>query len=406
MTTPVFLHPFAPPRKADFIRIVGGEGAVVWDDAGNRYIDGMASLWYMNVGHAHPVMVEAISRQAATLAAYQTFDPFTNAPSDALAEEVLSRSPFPTGRVFFAGSGSEAVDTAMKLARVAQREAGHPERTLIVSRENGYHGVNFGGTSAQGIRANREGWGPLVGDVVTVPAHDVEAVARLFAERGETVAALLVEPLQGAGGVFPPVPGYLDTLRRLCDAHGAYLIFDEVITGFGRLGTWFAAQHFGVVPDMVTFAKAVTSGYVPLGGVVVGPAIAEALTAREGFFLRHGYTYSGHPLAAAAGLAALGIHEDEGLVARARHVGDRLSTGLRALAADGLVAEVRGEGAVWAVGLPADRDAPAVRDAALDMGVIVRPIGTSLAMCPPLMIPDFQVDRIVDVLAAVLSRSP
>jgi len=402
MATPVFLHPFAPPRKSEFIRIVGGEGAVVWDDGGNRYIDGMASLWYMNVGHSHPAMVDAIARQAATLAAYHTFDPFTNAPSEALADEILARSPFPAGRVFFGGSGSEAVDTAMKLSRVAQREAGHPERTLIVSRENGYHGVNFGGTSAQGIAANREGWGPLVGDVLTVPARDVEAVARLFAERGDTVAALLVEPLQGAGGVFPPAPGYLADLRRLCDAHGAYLIFDEVISGFGRLGTWFAAQRYGVVPDMITFAKAVTSGYVPLGGVVVGPAVADALAAREGFFLRHGYTYSGHPLAAAAGLAALRIHEEEALVARAVHVGDRLAAGLRALAADGLVADVRGDGAVWAVDL--DRDAVPVRDAALRMGVILRPIGTALAMCPPLMIPDREIDRIVDVLAAVLAR--
>lgn len=402
MTTPAFLHPFAPPRKSDFIRIVGGEGSVVWDDTGNRYIDGMASLWYMSVGHGHPVMVEAIARQAATLAAYHTFDPFTNEPSESLAEKILELSPFPTGRVFFAGSGSEAVDTAMKIARVAQREAGRSERTIIVSRENGYHGVNFGGTSAQGIPANREGWGPLVGDVVTVPGRDVEAVARVFAERGDTVAAVLTEPLQGAGGVFPPPDGYLAGLRRLCDTHGAYLVFDEVISGFGRLGSWFAAQHYGVVPDMITFAKAVTSGYVPLGGVVLGPAVAAALAANDGFVLRHGYTYSGHPLATAAGLAALGIHEEEGLVARATHIGARLSDGLRALHADGLVSEVRGEGGVWAVGLTDGRDAPAVRDAALGLGVIVRPIGTSLAMCPPLVISDAELDRIVDVLAAVL----
>ncbi len=402
MTTPAFLHPFAPPRKSEFIRIVGGEGAVVWDDVGNRYIDGMASLWYMNVGHGHPVMVDAIARQAATLAAYHTFDPFTNEPSESLAGRVLDLSPFPTGRVFFGGSGSEAVDTAMKIARVAQREAGHSERTIIVSRENGYHGVNFGGTSAQGIPANREGWGPLVGDVVTVPSRDVEAVARVFAERGDTVAAVLTEPLQGAGGVFPPPDGYLAALRRLCDTHGAYLIFDEVISGFGRLGSWFAAQHYGVVPDMITFAKAVTSGYVPLGGVVLGPAVAAALDANDGFVLRHGYTYSGHPLATAAGLAALGIHEEEGLVARATHIGARLSEGLRALHADGLVSEVRGEGGVWAVGLTDRHDAAAVRNAALGLGVIVRPIGTSLAMCPPLVISDAELDRIVDVLAAVL----
>jgi adenosylmethionine-8-amino-7-oxononanoate aminotransferase len=399
---PAFLHPFAPPAKTEFIRIVGGEGAEIWDDRGRRYIDGMASLWYMNVGYGRPEMVEAIARQAKELAAYHTFDPFSNPAAEELADRIARLAPMERARVFFTCSGSESVDTAMKLARLAHRLAGQPERTLIISREHGYHGTNFGGTSAQGIPPNREGWGPLVPDVVSVPSDDIEATARIFESDGDRVAAVLTEPLQGAGGVYPPREGYLEGLRRLCDRYGAYLILDEVICGFGRLGTWFGAQRYGVVPDMITFAKAVTSGYVPLGGVVVGPRVREPLESTPGFVLRHGYTYSGHPLAAAAGRAALDIIEAESLGRRALDIGARLRDGLEALRADGLVAEVRGEGAVWAVELPTDRDAATIRDAALEKGVIFRPLGNALAMCPPLVIRDDQVDRMVDVLADTL----
>jgi adenosylmethionine-8-amino-7-oxononanoate aminotransferase len=403
MDTPAFLHPFTPPRTTEFINIVGGEGAVIWDDTGKRYIDGMASLWYMNVGHGREEMAQAIAAQARRLASHHTFAPFTNEPADELATTIMSLSPFEQGRVFFGSSGSEAVDTAMKLARVAQGEAGHPEKTIIVSREHGYHGTNFGGTSAQGIAPNREGWGALVGDVVNVPGPDIEPMARLFDERGSEIAAVLAEPLQGAGGVYPPPEGYLEGLRRLCDDHGAYLIFDEVICGFGRLGTWFGAEYYGVTPDFITFAKAVSSGYVPLGGVIVGPRPKAALEAREGFLLRHGYTYSGHPLAAAAGLEAIAIQERDGLLARAAAVGRRIEAGLEALRGDGVVTEVRGAGAVWAAQLPPDRDAPTVRNAALGAGVVFRPLGNALAMCPPLVITDEQVDRMIDVLADVAS---
>lgn len=405
MSLPAFLHPFAPPTRPQeqFIRIVGGEGAEIWDDQGRRYIDGMASLWYMNVGHGRPEMVEAIARQAQALAAYHTFDPFSNEPSERLAETISGLAPMPDTRVFFCCSGSEAVDSAMKLARLAHHQAGQPQRQLIISRQHGYHGTNFGGTSAQGIPPNREGWGALVGEVEVVSAWNIEEVARLFAERGDEVAAVLTEPVQGAGGVYPPPDGYLETLRRLCDQHGAFLIMDEVICGFGRLGTWFGSQHFGVRPDLVTFAKAVTSGYQPLGGVIVGPAVRGPLEADPGFILRHGYTYSGHPVAAAAAAEAIAIQQREGLVERAPKVGERLATGLRSLEADGLVSEVRGLGAVWAVELPAGKEAAAVRNAALERGVIVRPLGNALAMCPPLVISDQQIDRMVDVLAAVLA---
>ena len=395
-----FLHPFAKPTKSDFITLVRGQGAVVYDDRGNEYVDGMASLWYCAVGHGRSDIADAIGRQARTLAAYSTFDPFTNAPAEQLAEVLVDIAPMADSRVFFTSSGSEAVDTAMKLSRLAHIQAGHPERTLIISRQRGYHGTAYGGTSAQGIAPNREGYAPYVGDVVQVPADDVEALASLMSERASTIAAVLVEPIQGAGGVFPPSEGYLESVRRLCDQHGAHLIYDEVISGFGRLGHWFAAHRYGVRPDMVTFAKAVTSGYQPLGGVFVGSMVRDALEHDPNFFLRTGFTYSGHPTACAAALANLDIMKREGLVQRATTVGRRLSEGLASLAADGTVASVRGDGAVWAVGHHPGIDAFAVRDAMLERGVITRAIGADTnAFCPPLMIADAQVDRIVDALA-------
>ncbi len=397
---PAFLHPFAKPTRDEFIRIVRGEGAVLWDASGRSLIDAMASLWYCAIGHGRTEMADAIAAQVSTLEASSCFDPFTNDPADDLAERIAGVAPMPDARVFLTSGGSESVDTAMKLARLHHALRGEPRRALIVSRQRGYHGVAYGGTSAQGIAPNREGFGPFVDEVVQVPADDIEAVAALLAERSSEVAAVLVEPVQGAGGVYPPHEGYLAGLRRLCDQHGALLIFDEVICGFGRLGRWFAAHHYAVEPDLLTFAKAVTSGYVPCGGVLVGRRVREALEADPAFFLRHGFTYSGHPTAAAAGLRNLAIIEDEGLVERAATMGARLGDGLRALAADGAIAEARGDGAVWAAGLRPDQDAVAVRDRMLELGVITRAIGTdTCTFCPPLVTTDAQTDQIVDAVA-------
>ncbi|MCU1368054.1 MAG: aminotransferase, partial [Ilumatobacteraceae bacterium] len=304
-----FLHPFASPLREKFITVARGEGALLWDADGKEMIDGMASLWYCAIGHGRKEMAEAVATQMSTLETYSCFDPFTNAPADELAEKLNSLSPLPGSRVFFTDSGSESIDTAMKLARLAHVQAGHPEKTLIITRTRGYHGTNYGGTSAQGIAPNKVGYGTLLADVVQVPSDDIEALASLMKERSGEIAAVLTEPVQGAGGVFPPTDNYLQGLRRLCDQHGAFLIFDEVITGFGRLGSWFAAQHYGVVPDMMTFAKAVTSGYQPLGGVFIGRAVLDGLEADPAFVLRHGYTYSGHASACAAGLKNLEIME-------------------------------------------------------------------------------------------------
>jgi putrescine---pyruvate transaminase len=402
MAVPKLLHPYAVPAREDFITLVSGDGAVVTDANGKSYIDALASLWYVQAGHGCQPIIEAVNAQMRKLATFHTFEMFSNEPSEALAAKVVEVSPYDDARVFLANSGSEAVDTAMKLARAAHVRAGHPERTIIVSRDRAYHGVNYGGLSAQGLPLNKEGFGPLLSDVVQAPADDIEAMATMFAQQGDKIAAVITEPVQGAGGVYPPPEGYLEGLRRLCDQHGAFLIFDEVICGFGRLGTWTAAEFFGVTPDMITFAKGVSSGYQPVAGVILSRPVLDPLEADPSWMLRHGYTYSGHPTATAGAVANLAVLGD-GLIDRSAKVGARLSEGLKSLAADGSLAEVRGVGAVWAAQLHSQFDAVAVRNAMLEHGVIVRPIGQALAFCPPLVITDEQIDTCIDVLASVVA---
>ena len=399
MTGPL-LHAFAKPSKTDFISIVRGKGSLLWDSNGRQYIDAIGSLWYCQVGHGRTEIAEAVAAQISTLETYSTFDPFTNQKADELAAKLQSISALPQSRVFLCGSGSEAVDTAMKLARVAQGQAGHPERTIIISRMRGYHGTNYGGTSAQGLPLNKQGFGQLLPEVVQVDSDNLEDLAMFMSDNSKKIAAVIVEPLQGAGGVWPPPPGYLEGARKLCDQHGAFLIFDEVISGFGRMGTWFAADHYGVTPDMLCFAKGVTSGYQPLGGVYVGAAVREALESDPNFFLRHGYTYSGHSSVCAAALANLAIIEREGLVERAKHVGARLSKGLGALATDGTIDHVRGDGAVWAAGLKPDQNSVTIRDRMIELGVIARAINTdTVAFCPPLVVTDEELDTMIDTFA-------
>lgn len=399
---PRFLHPFAKPTREQFITVARGEGARIYDAAGNEYIDGMASLWYCAIGHGRREMADAIARQITTIEAYSAFDPFTTRVADELCERISALSPLVDSRVFLCNSGSEAVDSAMKLARLAHVQAGRPERTLIISRGRGYHGTNYGGTSAQGIPPNRAGYGPLVGGVIHVEPDDIEGLAKVMADNSERLAAVISEPVQGAGGVYPPTEGYLQHLRKLCDQHGAYLIFDEVITAFGRLGTWFGAQHYGVTPDLLTFAKAVTSGYQPLGGVIVAKSVREPIEADGAFLLRHGYTYSGHATACAAALANLDIMEREGLLERAVHIGRRLESGLGALAADGTIDHARGRVAVWAAGHLPGVDPFVVRDRMLAAGSITRALNTDTnSFCPPLVITDAELDRLIDTFATV-----
>ncbi len=395
------LHAFAKPTKTDFIRIVRGSGALLWDDKGNEYIDAIGSLWYSQVGHGNAEIADAVARQIRTLETYSIFDPFTNEMAEQLAAKLVTLSPLPDSRVFLCGSGSEAIDTAMKLARVAQVQAGHPEKTIIISRNRGYHGTNYGGTSAQGLPLNKIGYGQLLPEVVQVDSDNIEDLASFMKENGSRVAAVITEPLQGAGGVYPPADGYLEGARKLCDQYGALLVFDEVITGFGRLGTWFAANYYNVVPDLLCFAKGVTSGYQPLGGVFVGRTALNALERDPDFFLRHGYTYSGHSAVCAAALKNLEIIERDGLIERAKHVGKRLSEGLHSLASDGVIDSVRGAGAIWAAGLKPDQNCVTIRDNMIKRGVIARSINADTnAFCPPFVITDQQIDKLLDVFAA------
>jgi len=402
MTAHPLLHPFAPASKAetDFIEIVGGSGAVVTDSNGRDYIDALASLWYCQVGHGRTEMRDAITAQLDQLGAYNVFDPFTNGPAARLAEMIADVSPHPDGRVFLGTSGSDAIDTALKLARMTHQQRGDPGRQVVITRTNGYHGTNFGGTSAQGIAPNRDGWGDLVPHFIEVPADDVEALATAFATHGHQVAALLAEPVQGAGGVNMAPDGYLAAARRLCDRHGALLVFDEVICGFGRTGSWFGGDTFDVVPDLFTFAKGVTSGYLPLSGVVISRAVCDTLESMDSI-LRTGYTYSGHPTCAAAAIRNIELIRDEGLCERATHIGQLLANGFEALQADGLIESFRGVGGLWAVELGNDPVGP--RNRLLERGVIVRPLGTALALCPPLVITDEQVATVLDEMTAVLA---
>lgn len=397
--TNAFLHPFARVREDDFITLVSGEGSAVYDDGGRRYVDAMASLWYCNIGHGRAEVVDAISRQLHQLDAFHTFDRFTNPAAEALCAVLADFAPMADARVFLTSGGSEAVDTAIKLVRLAHGAAGETERTIIVSRAPSYHGVTYGGMTVTGLPMNHEHFGPLLPDVVRVGHEDVAALEAVFARDGERIAAVITEPVIAAGGVYPPPAGYLQRVRELCDEHGVLLIMDEVVCGFGRLGAWWGSQRYGVRPDVVTFAKAVTSGYQPLGGVLIGPAVRDRIEAADVWF-RHGYTYSGHPAACAAALSVIDITRREGLDQRAVHVGTRLANGLQSLVTDGLLEAVRGDGAVWGAVLEPGLDARAVRDAMLELGVIARPIGANvIAFCPPLVIGDADVDLCHDALS-------
>ncbi len=398
------LHAFSLPSKseADYINIVSAKDCTLVDDQGKQYIDGMASLWLCQIGHGNAKVINAIKDQLDQLQTYNTFDPFTNEPARQAAEAIRRVSPHPEGRVFLGCSGSEAVDTVLKLARMFHQRRGDSDRQIIVRRTGGYHGVNVGGTSVQGIEPNRVGWGDLLPHVVEIPNDDIEEAATLFAQHGSRIAAVICEPVQGAGGVIMPPDGYLEGLRRLCDQHGALLIFDEVICGFGRTGQWFASQTFNVTPDMLTFAKGVTSGYLPLAGVIISQALSEELTVDETAKFMHGYTYSGHPTPAAAAIANIEVIEEENLVDAAQRIQQRMSEGFTALLGDGMIQSFRGIGGIWACEI--GEDAIPARDAIIDRGVVCRGIGEALALCPPLIITDDEIGTIFDTFSDVLKQ--
>ncbi|HEY6275324.1 MAG TPA: aminotransferase class III-fold pyridoxal phosphate-dependent enzyme, partial [Streptosporangiaceae bacterium] len=359
---PVLWNPFANMASLAAgggpVTIVGGEGSSVFDDTGRAYLDALASLWYCNVGYGRAELADAAASQMRALAAYQVFEHFSNPPAEELAGRVADLSPVPGGKVFFTpGGGSDAVDTAAKLARAYWRAAGQPGKQITIGRAHAYHGMNAYGTSLGGIPANSDAFLPLVSQVEHVAWDDPASLDKTIEQLGPgRVAAFFCEPVIGAGGVYPPPPGYLAAVRKTCRRHDVLFVSDEVITGFGRVGTWFASERFGLDPDLITCAKGLSSGYAPIGAVIVAPRVAEPFWrpgSREVF--RHGYTYSAHPAACAVALANLALIEREGLVGRVAGLEPVLAAALAPLAGHDLVAEVRaGTGLLGAVEIAED----------------------------------------------------
>lgn len=388
-------HPFADMgavRRGELV-IERGEDVWVWDSDGRRYLDATASLWYANVGHGRPEIAAAVADQMSRLEAYSAFGDFATPPARELAGTLADLAPMPA-RVFLGSGGGDGIDTAAKLARRYWYELGQPERTLLVSRTSGYHGTHGFGTALGGIPANRGGFGPQI-ETVQVPHDSLEALEAAIESAGaERVAAVFVEPVIGAGGVYPPVPGYIEGVAALCERTGVLLVIDAVICGFGRLGTWFGIERWGVEPAMIVFAKGVTSGYLPLGGVVVSERIAEPFWASPGGpVLRHGPTYAGHATCCAAALANIALLERDRLVERGGQLEGVLLDALTPLADHQAVAEVRGGvGLLAAVALTSEvleRDPDAVTRvvmAARGEGVLVRPLPGAVAVSPPLTI--------------------
>ncbi len=392
------------------LKIVSGEGSTVRDADGREYLDAIASLWYCNVGHGRAELAEAAARQMRELETYQAFELYTNAPAEALASRLADLAPMPDARVFFtAGGGSDAVDTAGKLARAYWAAVGRPEKREIVSRSNAYHGMNAYGTSLTGIEALKSAYGPLVGSVEQVPWDDASALAGALDRIGaDRVAAFFVEPVIGAGGVLFPPDGYLSEVAAMCRDRDVLFVADEVVTGYGRLGAWFGSHRYRLEPDILTTAKGLTSGYLPLGAVLVGARVAEPFF-RPGTseVLRHGYTYSAHATACAVALANLEIIEREELLQRVRSLEPTVERAFKPLGDHPLVGEVRyGAGLLAAVELTEEARArrpdavPALVQAVREQGVLTRGLqGRALQFSPPFVITEQEIERIAAAYA-------
>lgn len=406
-------HPFADMaavRGAELV-ISRGEGVWLYDEDGNRYLDASASLWYANVGHGRREIAEAVARQMSQLEAWGIFGDVATPPALELADVLAERAPMDDAKVFFTTGGGDAIDTAAKLARLYWQVVGEPERLHVVSRTGGYHGTMAFGTSIGGIDANRLGYGPLVESTSQVPYDSAQALRDEIERVGPgRVAAFFMEPVIGAGGVYPPPPGYVKEVAEICRETGVLFVVDAVIAGFGRLGSWYGCERFGVRPDLITFAKGVTSGYLPLGGVLVSGRVAEPFWSEPGrITVRHGQTYSGHATACAAALANIAILEREGLLRRGQELEGDLLEALAELTDHPLVSEVRGGvGLMAAVAFePAllQRDPALPGKAAMAVrphGVILRALGRELAVSPPLTITVEEIGLIVDGIRAAL----
>ncbi|MCG9752007.1 aspartate aminotransferase family protein [Vibrio brasiliensis] len=423
-----FWMPFTANRdfKANPRIINRAEGMYCYSDQNTQLLDATAGLWCVNAGHGRKEIGEAMAKQVAELDYSSPFN-FGHDIGFEFAQRLVKYTPPGIDKVFFTNSGSEAVETALKIALAYQQAKGNTGKFKLIGRELGYHGVNFGGISVGGLTPNRKGFGPLLQtdhlehtlDIERnafsrgLPEHGVEKaqqLERLIQLHGaDSVAAVIVEPIAGAGGVILPPKGYLRQLREICDRHDVVLIFDEVITGWGRLGSAFAAEEFDVVPDLITSAKGISSGVVPLGAVFAKNEIYQTVVnqAPEGsveFF--HGYTYSGHPVACAAGLATLDIYEREGLLNRASgEIGQYFEQGLHSLKDIDSIIDIRNYGLIGAVqfaeaphGKPIGFD---ILKRCYDKGVMVRSMGNTIALSPPLIIEKHHIDLIVDTLGQV-----
>ena len=428
--TGAFWMPFTANRqfKKTPRLLASAEGMYYRSTDGREILDGTAGLWCVNAGHGHPHIVQAIQKQAATLDFAPTFQMGHPLPF-ILAERLAAIAPDPLKHVFYTNSGSESVDTALKIALAYHRVRGEGQRTRLIGREKGYHGVGFGGISVGGMVNNRKFFGAMLPGVDHLPhtldiarngfsrglpAHGAELADEL--ERivalhdASTIAAVIIEPVSGSAGVVLPPEGYLKRIRDICTKHGILLIFDEVITGFGRVGEAFAAQRFGVVPDLITTAKGLTNGSVPMGAVFATSAIHDAfMHGPEGAIeLFHGYTYSGHPLACAAALATLDVYQQEGLFQRASEMAPYWEQAIHALKGLPNVIDIRNVGLVGAVELAARPEGAVQRGyevfnrAFFEQNLMVRCTGDVIALSPPLILNKEHIDRIFDRLAATI----
>ena len=424
--------PFTANRqfKAGPRLLASAEGMYYRTPDGRQVLDGAAGLWCVNLGHGRRAIADAVHAAMLELDYAPPFQ-MGHPPAFAAAERLKRVLPAGFDGIFFVNSGSEAADTALKIARAYHRARGEPDRTWLIGRERGYHGVNYGGMSVGGIPNNRAAFGPMLADTDHIrhthdpsrnafsrgqPAHGAELaddLLRVIGERGaEKIAGVIVEPMAGSTGVLPPPQGYLERLRAICDEHGILLIFDEVITGFGRLGAPFAADRLGVQPDILTMAKGLTNGAVPMGAVAVQGHVRDALMQGPDHLIElfHGYTYSGHPVACAALLASLDIYEGEGLFTRARTLESHWQDAIHALRQAPNVVDVRDLGLVGAVELAPIEGRPGARGydvftRAFAAGLLVRVTGDTVALSPPLIISEVEIDELAAKLGDAIATS-
>ncbi len=409
--------------------VVRAEGMHYYDDQGRELLDGLAGLWCSLAGHGRKEISAAIAKQVHELDFAPTFQ-FAHPPAIELAGRIASLAPKGLDHVFFCNSGSEAADTALKIALAYWRAKGQAHRARLVGRVRGYHGTNFGGMSVGGIAANRRAFGAMLPAVDHLPAtydrahqafskgdpeygaHFADALEELAALHGDTIAAVIVEPMAGSTGVLPPPKGYLQRLRQICDKFGILLVFDEVITAFGRMGAATAAERYKVTPDMITFAKGVTNGVVPMGGVVASKTIYDAFAQKDDWQIElfHGYTYSGHPVAAAAALATLNVYRDQKLFDRAKQIERWLEEAVHRLKGAPFVADIRNCGAAAAIdiepapGAPGRRGHEAIRRAFFDENIVLRVGGDTIALGPALIAEQSHIERLVGGVERVLRR--